>query len=196
MGNEVSSLPSRRAVSLVVFFFPPNSPFFFWRIRHYASTSELTVRRGGSLTFASCADVNGGVNRYAINAVEECAGTDWRAVCRSTDEFDRIKHLIILPNYKETPETLRETLSVLASHPSAHSAYRVVLACEMGEQGVSEKVMTLIEEFSTAFFEICFTLHPRDIEGEAAGKSSNVAWASREMHRRNPTYLMQQIITV
>lgn len=135
-------------------------------------------------------------HRFAVNAVEECASTDWRAVCTSQTEFDRIKHLIILPNYKETLDTLRETLSVLASHPNAHSAYRIVLACEMAEKGVAEKVNSLIDEFSTAFFEICFTLHPRDLEGEAAGKSSNVAWASREMHRRNPTYTMEQIITV
>lgn len=107
-----------------------------------------------------------------------------------------MKHLIILPNYKETLDTLRETLFVLASHPNAHQSYRVVLACEMAETGVTDKVNILIEEFSTAFFEISCTLHPRGIEGEAAGKSSNVAWATREMNRRNSSYMMEQIITV
>lgn len=36
-----------------------------------------------------------------------------------------IIHAIVIPNYKEEMETLRETLDVLASHPQAHSCYDV-----------------------------------------------------------------------
>jgi hypothetical protein len=39
--------------------------------------------------------------------------------------FDSISHIIILPNYKETMETLCETLDVLASHQRALTQYRV-----------------------------------------------------------------------
>jgi hypothetical protein len=40
-------------------------------------------------------------------------------------EDELIVHAIILPNYKEEMETLRETLEVLASHQLARSSYEV-----------------------------------------------------------------------
>jgi hypothetical protein len=45
------------------------------------------------------------------------------------NEWDEkpLVHAIILPNYKEELDTLRETLDVLASHPQASSSYEVGL---------------------------------------------------------------------
>jgi hypothetical protein len=40
---------------------------------------------------------------------------------------DKIIHAIIIPNYKEDIDGLRETLDVLASHPQARSSYDVSL---------------------------------------------------------------------
>ena len=39
----------------------------------------------------------------------------------------------------------------------------------------------LILVFATSFRNITFTLHPGDISGEVAGKSSNVSWAARQL---------------
>jgi hypothetical protein len=38
---------------------------------------------------------------------------------------DRVIHAIVIPNYKEENDTLRETLEVLASHPQARNTYDV-----------------------------------------------------------------------
>ena len=43
------------------------------------------------------------------------------------DEKKPLVHAIILPNYKEELDTLRETLDVLACHPQASSSYEVCL---------------------------------------------------------------------
>jgi hypothetical protein len=40
-------------------------------------------------------------------------------------EMDKIIHAILVPNYKEELDGLRETLDVLASHPQARSSYDV-----------------------------------------------------------------------
>lgn len=40
---------------------------------------------------------------------------------------DNVVHAIVIPNYKEESDTLRETLDVLASHPQAHYSYDVSL---------------------------------------------------------------------
>lgn len=42
-------------------------------------------------------------------------------------QFDQIRHVIIIPNYKEEMETLLETLDVLASHELAKNTYKVRL---------------------------------------------------------------------
>lgn len=39
--------------------------------------------------------------------------------------YDNVVHVIIIPNYKEEVDTLRETLDVLSSHPQAHYSYDV-----------------------------------------------------------------------
>jgi hypothetical protein len=52
---------------------------------------------------------------------------------------------------------------------------------EASEAGSEEKAMGLIRLYSDKFREIVFTIHPTGLEGEIRGKSSNVAWASRQM---------------
>ncbi len=55
---------------------------------------------------------------------------------------------------------------------------------EARESGAEVKALTLVSEYIKKFRFINFTLHPRDILGEAAGKGSNVSWASRKMSKR------------
>ncbi|KAI9829786.1 MAG: hypothetical protein M1838_005858, partial [Thelocarpon superellum] len=93
---------------------------------------------------------------------------------------DTILHAILLPNYKEDVDTLRETLEVLACHPQAKSTYDVYLAMEQNESGAEAKACGLIAEFARFFRLLNFTMHPKDIPGEAQGKSSNISWAVRQ----------------
>lgn len=39
----------------------------------------------------------------------------------------------------------------------------------------------LLLQFAGYFYNIQYTVHPSDIPGESAGKSSNVSWAAKEM---------------
>ncbi|KAI1760979.1 glycosyl transferase family group 2-domain-containing protein [Hypoxylon sp. FL1150] len=99
-------------------------------------------------------------------------------------EPDRIIHAIVIPNYKEEVDSLRETLDVLASHSQARYCYDIYLAMEQREHNVELKAMNLIQEFVKKFRSIDFTLHPSDIPGESPGKGSNVAWAARKLSER------------
>jgi hypothetical protein len=110
----------------------------------------------------------------------------------------RIKHVIIIPNYKEEFDTLCETLDTLAHHRDAQRIYKVVLAMEEGEEGCEKKANKLIKIFGHCFFQMIFTVHPRGIAGEARGKSSNVAWAAPEYARRHmiPEEARFELITV
>jgi hypothetical protein len=43
--------------------------------------------------------------------------------------IDQIRHIIIIPNYKEEFETLMETLETLANHDLAKTSYKVMTSC-------------------------------------------------------------------
>jgi cellulose synthase/poly-beta-1,6-N-acetylglucosamine synthase-like glycosyltransferase len=109
-----------------------------------------------------------------------------------------IEHIIIIPVYQENFTILRETLDILASHSYATTNYRVCLAMEDRETGAQKKADILINKYQNLFLEITNSLHPTDLKGEMAGKSSNVNWATRFMYNRFPSndQCSCQIITV
>ena len=52
---------------------------------------------------------------------------------------------------------------------------------EQRDPDAESTAVQLIKIFSAKFRTISFTLHPGDISGEVAGKSSNVSWAARQL---------------
>ncbi|KAF4975414.1 hypothetical protein FZEAL_7793 [Fusarium zealandicum] len=107
---------------------------------------------------------------------------------------DNVVHAIIIPSYKEEPDTLKETLEVLASHPQAHYSYDVYLGMEQREEDADTKALGLIQEFAKKFRSITFTLHPSDIPGEAAGKGSNAAWAACKLSAKYSMGVRKNVI--
>ncbi|KAL1847740.1 hypothetical protein Plec18170_008401 [Paecilomyces lecythidis] len=99
---------------------------------------------------------------------------------RSIENRDLI-HAIILPNYCEDLDTLRTTMTVLASHPNAKWQYEIYLAMEQKEKNAAAKASRLISEFEKRFLRIGATFHPSGLAGEIAGKSSNVAFAAQHV---------------
>ncbi|KAL1884304.1 hypothetical protein VTK73DRAFT_3288 [Phialemonium thermophilum] len=93
-------------------------------------------------------------------------------------------HAIVIPNYKEVVDTLRETLEILSSHPQARYTYDVYLAVEQREENVEHKALSLVSDFVKSFRSIDFIVHPYGILGESAGKGSNIAWAARRLSER------------
>ena len=67
---------------------------------------------------------------------------------------------------------------------------------EAGEAGAAAKANILIIEFSKLFRLVEFTMHPRDIAGEAQGKSSNLCWAARYINGKHTDEKSKQNIIV
>lgn len=64
--------------------------------------------------------------------------------------------------------------------------HQVYLAMEQKESAAPEKASKLVAAFEKSFLGIHTTFHPAGLQGEIAGKSSNVAYAARrivETHR-------------
>ncbi|OLP91720.1 hypothetical protein AK812_SmicGene26543 [Symbiodinium microadriaticum] len=103
-----------------------------------------------------------------------------------------VKHIVLLPNYLENEQMLKETLDNLARSPLAQSCVHVVLAMEAreGQEG-QEKAARIVEEKKHLFADIFATFHPKGLPGETAGKSSNTQFAFRQALRKYGAALCQ-----
>jgi hypothetical protein len=115
------------------------------------------------------------------------AEIDWRelyekeqaALTRRALNWEDIRHIVVIPNYREPIEKLRQSLEALAGQKDAASQIWVVLAVEEKEEGAIAKARTLQREFRDRLGGVFYTLHPANLPGEIPGKSSNEAWAAR-----------------
>jgi hypothetical protein len=118
--------------------------------------------------------------------LRENASRDWRAEYEAARkrgvpvlEWNDVRHVVIIPNYKESDAKLRATLQTLASADGARLNVIPILAMEEAEDGSGARGKALAKEFAARFYELLVTVHPQGIPGEIRGKSSNEDWAAR-----------------
>jgi hypothetical protein len=91
-----------------------------------------------------------------------------------------VRHVVIVPTYKEPAEILHRTLDALAAQHRADERLIVVLGMEEREADARAKSDAMIREYAGRFLHMMATIHPGNIPGEEPGKSSNEAWAGRK----------------
>jgi hypothetical protein len=128
-------------------------------------------------------------NVIGLRRIKAWQQIDWTAEywAKADDDalpWDAVKHVVIIPNYREPTEVLRCTLDNLASQHEAQHRLTIVLAMEAAEPNCADKAEHLVAEFSTAFAHIFYTVHPRGLPGEMQCKSANEAWAARWVRRK------------
>ncbi len=84
-------------------------------------------RRGSSTSLSSSETLTSSRDGSAPSSSSTSEAGDVEPEFYSDGDSDghRVIHAIIIPNYKEEVDTLRETLDVLASHPQARDTYDV-----------------------------------------------------------------------
>jgi hypothetical protein len=90
-----------------------------------------------------------------------------------------VRHVVIVPTYKEPVEIIGRTLEALAAQHRAKERVVVVLGMEEREPDSRAKADGLIAEYAENFLYMMATVHPGNIPGEEPGKSSNEAWAGK-----------------
>lgn len=114
---------------------------------------------------------------------------NWDSKLEQLQENDpvssEIKHIIVLPNYKEDERMLQHTLENLGRSPIASHSMYVVLAMEEREgQNGKSKAERLMENMSHLFADMMAAYHPDGLAGELAGKSSNTQWGFKAAMQR------------
>lgn len=113
---------------------------------------------------------------YRIRASQQF---DWLGEARSFLDWDRVKHIVIIPTYKEPLYILERTLSGLVKQTFPLKNLTVVISFETREGSSGrEKARQLSKKFAGRFGNFITTFHP-DLAGEVKGKSSNTAWGAR-----------------
>lgn len=123
-----------------------------------------------------------------LRRIEHWKATNWLArYCAwlpdhpEAQAWDWPRHLVIIPNYKESEEGLSRTLDSLAAQVNAKQLV-VVMAMEAREAEAHEKAARLVGRFGHHFANMLSTFHPVGLPGETPGKGSNEAWGAREAH--------------
>jgi len=91
-----------------------------------------------------------------------------------------VRHVVIVPTFKEPIEIIQRTLNALAAQHHAEERVIVVLGMEEREPDAKAKAEGLIAQYKDSFLHMMAAVHPGNILGEEAGKSSNEAWAAKK----------------
>lgn len=119
---------------------------------------------------------------YRIRASEKY---DWMGDVRGFKDWKRVRHVVVIPNYKEPLHTLERNLEALAKQTFPAKQIIPVLAFEerAGKEINEPRMKALKKRFEGVFDDLIFAVHPSGIAGEVVGKSSNAAWGAKEFVR-------------
>ncbi len=119
---------------------------------------------------------------YRIQAWEKY---DWMGDVAGFADWKEVKHVIVLPTYKEPGDILVRTLEALENQTVGSKQVIPVIAMESraGDEINSSREKQLREKFKDSFAGLYFYYHPTNLTGEVVGKSSNAAWAGKEFKK-------------
>lgn len=119
-------------IHVLVAIFPMRSCYAMWEmtrtLRKTAHSKALenlkfAHRRRGSSTSLSSSETL--TSSHASSTSSDAGDLEAELYTDGDAEPDRVVHAIVIPNYKEELDTLRETLDVLGCHPQARNSYDV-----------------------------------------------------------------------
>lgn len=132
--------------------------YFFYRASHLGINSIRAYRKIGQATKIQWWDK--GVNEGL--------------------EMTKTHHLIFIPTYKEPMTILKRTMTFLNESEMPLQNISIVLAGEKRDEDFADKAVILKEELGTKFANFWTSQHTL-LEGEVAGKSSNLAYSAKEI---------------
>ena len=116
----------------------------------------------------------------------EARKTDWLdKLNHEVENWQEKKHVVFLTVYNEEWGVVKSALNSLCiATEYAKEMFTVVIAGEAREKEHFEEIFELSKKhFSECFGEMLGTLHPANLEGEIAGKGSNLHYSEKEIKK-------------
>jgi cellulose synthase/poly-beta-1,6-N-acetylglucosamine synthase-like glycosyltransferase len=107
----------------------------------------------------------------------------WQEGLNEKLPMEKTHHVIFIPTYKEPMSILQRTMNFLREQEMPTKNISIVLAGEKREEDFQVKADQLKKEYGHSFANIWVTEHTL-VPGEAAGKSSNMAFAAHEVQKK------------
>lgn len=105
---------------------------------------------------------------------------DWEHEARLLPNYDKVRHVIFLPTYKEPLEVVRETLHTLSHATFPAERMHIVLAGEQRDESNFCAIRNVVQdEFHGVFAGLHTTIHPIGLPDEIPGKGSNLHYSAR-----------------
>ncbi len=114
----------------------------------------------------------------ASKKISNAEKKDWFKLARPLENFEKMSHIVVIPNYQESAAKIGIGIQSLATQNFPKKRIYVVLAMEERDPTAKERAKILTDQFKDQFGDIFATFHP-DIEGEVKGKSSNEAYGGK-----------------
>ncbi|MFC1710298.1 glycosyltransferase [Patescibacteria group bacterium] len=120
--------------------------------------------------------VSGTISHFRIQASMQY---DWMKDVKGFPDWKKVRHVIIVPTYKEPIHVLERTFKSLEKQTIPLKQLDVILAMEKKEpkEDREEKVKILKKKYGKLFGNLIITVHELTV-GEAIGKSSNERYAA------------------
>lgn len=113
--------------------------------------------------------------------LRKMSADNWQKLAKTHPDFKKIWHAVIITNYKESTDKVRQTLTFLANQDFPIKRLVVVLAMEAREGKDAElRAQHLENEFKNQFRYIFSTYHQIK-PSEVIGKASNSTWAAKQL---------------
>jgi len=124
--------------------------------------------------------------RYGFRETKKNMKIDWMKRLREEKQgWEDFYHLVLLPVYKEGEDIVEPTMdSILNCNYPKDKMIIVYATEERAGQEAQELAKKTKEKYQDKFFRFHITVHPKDIEGEIAGKGSNIAWAGKDVKEK------------
>lgn len=108
---------------------------------------------------------------------------DWLKEAQGFADWEKVKHILIVPIANESVEILRPTIKSLAEQSFPHKNLLVVMSFENHFADWEKRAKTLMEEFGENLPQLTYTAHELK-KGEVRGKSSNESWGGKFAYRK------------
>lgn len=116
--------------------------------------------------------------RHNWKRVKYNMNLDWLELTEKL-KYDHLRHLVILPFYKEGIEVVEHSIKTILSTRYNHKNILIVLAAEARAGADALAVAEEIKRrYASSFGSLLITVHPADLPGEMAGKGSNINYAA------------------
>lgn len=107
---------------------------------------------------------------------------NWGYESSCLQNFSKVNHVLIIPNYKESVEKLKDTIDSIKAQSFPLDRLFVVLAMEKREKEARSKARQIRSYYKGIFGGMIATFHPHG-KNEVIGKSSNQAYAAKMAYK-------------